>query len=114
MSADAYDVRRARMDGLAEGMLVTQEGLAVIAAAMDCVTVILARHPGYEPDSPWFAPSTHALVAAVRKFATTEQPRKCAWDGCPKAAASWSVCDDHLDTGEMGNDLAMDMKGPNP
>ena len=111
---DVYAVHRARMDGLDGASILTEEALAVITAAMDSATEILRRWPN-AVDNEWLEPHTRALVAAVQRFASTEQPRKCAWDGCPEAATSWGVCDDHLDTPEVREALALDLeKGPTP
>jgi len=102
---DAYAVFRARIDGVAEGMMLTQAGLDVIAAAMDSATEILAKWPN-AVDNEWLEDHTRALVRAVQKFASEQTPRRCAWDGCPKTAVDWGVCDDHLDIDEVRDAVA--------
>jgi hypothetical protein len=65
---DRDDIHRARLDGLAEGMTLTEEGIAVIAAAMNAAADILHLWPN-AAENPWLEPTTRALVAAVQRFA---------------------------------------------
>lgn len=69
------------------------EALAVVSAAMDCVSEILAKWPDAETNE-WLEPTTRALVAAVRVYAAPIQlPVKppLVLDGGDEPGAPWGA-----------------------